>query len=102
MQCPRIGYGQRDNPGAARVEVLGEPLDRAALARRVASLEDDHDPLARILDPVLELDELDLEQSLGALVVLACWKPYSLAPRNRLFLTGYGSALQNSLAIFTC
>ena len=36
--------GQRDDPGDPRVEVLGDPLDRAALARRVAALEDHDDP----------------------------------------------------------
>ena len=42
---------QRDHPGAARVEVLGEALDGAALAGRVAALEEDHDPLAGVLAP---------------------------------------------------
>ena len=38
---------QRHHPGAARVEVLGEALDRAALAGRVAPLEEDDEPLRR-------------------------------------------------------
>ena len=33
---------QGDHVGAARVEVLSEPADRATLARRIATLEDDH------------------------------------------------------------
>ncbi len=37
---------QRGDPGDAGVEVLGDPLDRAALAGRVATLED-HDDQAR-------------------------------------------------------
>src|SRR2546421_3094704 len=41
---PLGGRRQRRDPGDARVEVLGDPLDRAALARRVAALEDDHHP----------------------------------------------------------
>ena len=60
---------QGHDRGAARVQVLGEPLDRAALARRVAALEDDHDPLPGVLHPVLQLDQLDLQQALGALVL---------------------------------
>jgi hypothetical protein len=46
--------------------VLGEPLDRAALAGRVAPLEDDDDFLAGVLDPVLQLDQFDLQQPLVA------------------------------------
>src|SRR5438552_2757407 len=62
---------QRHHPGAARVEVLHEPLDGAALAGRVAPLEEHHQPLAGVLDPVLQLEQLDLHQPLLALVVLA-------------------------------
>ena len=36
-------------------------LDHAALAGRVATLEHDHDLQALVADPLLELDELDLE-----------------------------------------
>jgi hypothetical protein len=53
---------QCDDPGAARVEVLHEPLDRAALAGRVAPLEQDDQLLLRPLHPVLQLEQLDLEQ----------------------------------------
>jgi hypothetical protein len=63
------GLLQRDHVRAARVQVLGEPLDRAALARRVAPLEDHDQPLPGFLDPVLELEQLDLQQPL-VLVVL--------------------------------
>ena len=41
-QLGRGRLGQRDDARTARVEVLDEPLDRAALAGRVATLEDDH------------------------------------------------------------
>jgi hypothetical protein len=51
--------------------VLHEPLDRAPLAGRVAALEQDDQPLTGGLDPVLELQQLDLQQSLGPLVLLA-------------------------------
>ena len=36
---------ERDDPRLARVEVLGDPLDRRALAGGVAPLEDEDDPL---------------------------------------------------------
>jgi hypothetical protein len=51
--------------------VLGEPLDGAALAGRVAALEHHNQPLTGGLDPVLELQQLDLQQPLGPLVLLA-------------------------------
>ena len=45
----------------ARVQALGNPLDDAAFAGRVAPLEDDDDFDALVLDPFLELDQLDLQ-----------------------------------------
>jgi hypothetical protein len=62
---------QRHHPRPARVEVLHEPLDRAALARRVAPLEQDDDAGAGVLHPVLQLQQLDLQQPLGLLVLRA-------------------------------
>src|SRR5215471_6865742 len=38
---------------------------------RVPALEHDDQPLAGVLDPVLQLDQLDLQQSLGPFVVVA-------------------------------
>ncbi len=55
------GLGQRDVLGDARVRVLHDALDHAALARRVASLEDHRDPGARLDDPLLHLHELFLQ-----------------------------------------
>src|SRR5579864_865335 len=63
--------GQRHHRGPARVQVLGEPLDRPALAGRIAALEHDYDPLPGGLHPVLQLDELDLERALEVLVLAA-------------------------------
>ena len=51
--------------------MLGEPLDGAALAGRIPALEHDDQPLPSGLDPVLELQRLDLQQALGPLVLLA-------------------------------
>ena len=42
--------------------MLGEAADGAALAGRVAALEDDRDALAVLLDPALHLHELDLQR----------------------------------------
>ena len=52
---------QRDDAGDARVEVLGDALDRAALARGVPALEDHHDAASRRARPLLNLHELRLE-----------------------------------------
>ncbi|AQA20641.1 hypothetical protein BTZ20_1065 [Rhodococcus sp. MTM3W5.2] len=49
--------------------MLREPLDRAALARRVPTLEHDHVPAAGRLGPVLQFEQLDLQQPLGHLVL---------------------------------
>jgi hypothetical protein len=62
---------QRHDGRAARVQVLGKTLDRAAFSRGVPALEDDHDLLAGVLDPVLELDQFDLQHALGMLVIVA-------------------------------
>ena len=48
--------------------MLHEALDGSALARGVASLEDDHDPLAGFLDPGLDLQKLDLQRRLVQLI----------------------------------
>ncbi len=63
--------GQSDDPRHARVEVLGDPLDHAALACGVAALEDDDEPLALRPHPLLQLHELRLEALELALVELA-------------------------------
>src|ERR1700710_148961 len=40
----------------------------AALAGRVATLEQQHDPLPALLDPALHFQQLDLQRALGAFV----------------------------------
>ena len=62
---------QRDDAEHTRAHPLGERLDGAALAGRVAPLEDDDDALARDLDPVLQPAELDLQLAQFLLVDLA-------------------------------
>ncbi|GFJ95248.1 hypothetical protein [Phytohabitans rumicis] len=51
--------------------MLHEPLDGAALARGVAPFEEDHQPGTGGLDPVLQLEQLDLQQALVPFVVVA-------------------------------
>ena len=48
------------HPRPARIQMLGEAFDGAALARRVTAFEDHHDPLPAVLDPGLHLQQLDL------------------------------------------
>src|SRR5262249_47920744 len=64
------GRGERDDPGLPRVQVLGDPLDRAALPGRVAALEEDGDPGAGDPHPLLELHELGLQAQQLLLVEL--------------------------------
>ncbi len=72
---------QRDHARAARIQVLHEALDRAALAGRVATLEQDHDLLPGLLHPRLQLEQLDLQPVLLPLVALARHQvPVRIAP----------------------
>ncbi|CPZ28147.1 Uncharacterised protein [Mycobacteroides abscessus] len=69
LYCRRLL--QRHHARTARVEMLGEPLDRSPLAGGVAPLEDDAYLLAVLLDPQLQLQQFDLQLALGLLVLLA-------------------------------
>jgi hypothetical protein len=55
------GRGQGHHPGVARVEKGGDALDGAALAGRVAPLEDGQYPQAGLLHVLLQLHQLDLQ-----------------------------------------
>src|SRR5215469_16092840 len=68
------GALERDDPGTAWIQVLGETLDRAALAGSVAALADDHQPSAGVLDVALQLEQLDLQPPLGPLIPLPAEK----------------------------
>ena len=57
--------------GEPRVHVLAHPLDRAALARGVAALEQEEDALAVGARPGLHLHQLDLQLHEALLVLLA-------------------------------
>src|SRR5882724_2870525 len=62
------GGGEGDHPEDARAHALGDGFDGPALAGAVAALEDDTDLEAFMLDPLLELDELDVQ--LGQLLLV--------------------------------
>ena len=59
LRLRRLGQG--DHPGGARVHVGERCMDRATLARRIAALEQRHDPFAGLLHPELHFDEFDLQ-----------------------------------------
>ena len=53
--------GQRDDAEHARAHALGDRLDGPALAGAVAALEHDADLEPLVLDPLLQLDQLDVQ-----------------------------------------
>jgi len=59
---------ERDHLGTTRIEVFEESLDRAALTSSVATFEHHHQLVTRRPDPVLRLEQLDLEIALRRLV----------------------------------
>jgi hypothetical protein len=64
------GLVQRHDARLARVQVLHEALDRAALAGRVAPLEEHHEFLPGLRRPFLHLEQLGLKLRLLRLVGL--------------------------------
>ena len=89
--------GERDDAEDARADALGDPLDRAALARRVAPFEDDADLRPGRLDPLLEGDELAV-QALQLLLV-ALRPSFPGAPSSAPFDPGsrHGSGCERVL-----
>jgi hypothetical protein len=65
------GLVQRHHARTTRIEVLGKPLDGAALAGRVPAFEQHDDLLAGFLDPFLHLEQFDLKLCLLLFIVLA-------------------------------
>lgn len=61
---------ERHHACATRVQVLGEAPYRPAPARRVSALENDQQALPRCFDRLLQLQQLNLERLLGALIRL--------------------------------
>jgi hypothetical protein len=75
---------QRHNPCAARVEVLHEPLNGAALAGGVTTLEHDDVPRAGAPAVFLQLQQLNLQPPFQPVVFVAGYPVViwvSLAPR---------------------
>src|SRR5215469_11220926 len=60
--------GERDDPRVAGIQVFHESFDGTAFTRRVAALKDDDNAVARILNPVLQLEQLHLQQPLLVIV----------------------------------
>ena len=56
-----VGRGQGDHAGHARVEALGDALDHAAFAGRIAAFKQDHHLLFLGSDPVLQLHQFTLQ-----------------------------------------
>ena len=55
------GLLQSNDAADARIEPLGDSLDNAALAGRIAPFENDRDLRAGMLHPVLQFDQLRLQ-----------------------------------------
>ena len=96
-----LGVGrflQRDDPRTPRVQVLHQALDRAALAGRVAALEQDHHTLAGLLHPGLQLEQLDLQAVFLLLVVAplhqVAVRVAAFAPVGREFFVGIGASVE--------
>ena len=68
--------------------MLHEALDGAALTRGIAALEDNHKTAARILHPILQLEQFDLEQPFLVVVFLTA-QPFSI---GIVFLPGVHQA----------
>ena len=62
---------QRHHAEDPRADALGDRLDRSALAGGVAPFEHDDDAGSGLLDPILQVAQLDLELVQLLLVVLA-------------------------------
>ena len=62
---------QGHGAGTTGVQMLVEALDGATLAGSVTALENNDVLLARVLSPVLELQQLNLQGALGGLVLVA-------------------------------
>src|SRR5215467_3651227 len=63
-------YGKRDDSCGTGIQVFHETLYGAALAGRVTAFKDYHNSAARILDPVLQFQQLHLEHALRVIVIV--------------------------------
>ncbi|MCY1547429.1 hypothetical protein D9M68_834920 [compost metagenome] len=67
-----VRRGQGGHPADARVEALGDALDDATLAGGIAALEENHQLVAALHHPALQLHQLALETEQLAEVIAAC------------------------------
>src|SRR6476659_9354058 len=72
--------GKRDDAKHPRADTFGDRLDRATLAGPIATLEHDADLEALVHNPLLQLDQLDVQPDQLVLIVL----PLQLAARRAL------------------
>jgi hypothetical protein len=72
-----IRLGQGDHAVAAGVQLIGDRLDRAALAGRVAAFEDHQQAPAALAQPALHPGQLDLQRFQLLLVGLALHRAIS-------------------------
>ena len=91
------GRRQRDDSAVARVQERCYPFDDAAFAGGVAPLEDRDDAQVPVPDPLLELNELDLELSQLLVVLLPRERRRSRRP-----LRGLRPALVGSQFLRLC
>ncbi len=66
---PLAGLLQRDHLRPPGIEVLEESLDRPPFAGGVPALEEDDNALTGVFDPVLQLEQLDLQEPFDDLVL---------------------------------
>ena len=78
------GAGKRDDAEDPRADAFGDGFDGAALAGAVAAFEDHNDAQALVLDPILELAELDLE--LAKLLCIPLRPHFPVLVRDGLFM----------------
>ena len=78
------GGAERDDPAVAGVEPFHDPLDGAAFAGGVATLEDDHDAKALVDDPLLHPDEFGLQAFEFLLVLVLRNHPLLGSARNHV------------------
>ena len=87
------GFDQRDDAGAARIQVLGEAADGAAFAGCIATFEEDQHLLTLVLDPVLQFHQFDLQREFlfeivlqrHALLVRIAWTAEVIVDRSSVF-----------------
>ncbi len=57
-----LGGGiQGDNTAEPGVQRLGDPFDRAAFAGRIPAFKDNHDAKSLMSNPLLQLDQFDMQ-----------------------------------------